>query len=78
MPRNSSANKDILYKCTIDEIRLMVISDLQKNYKQRMNIHKGHSMSNQNKTPLTPSNFHESWSGCRVYIDITSYKILAF
>ena len=27
--RNANANVDILYKCTIDEIRLRVISDLQ-------------------------------------------------
>ena len=30
MARNPSANEDILYKCTIDEIRLRVISDLQE------------------------------------------------
>ena len=39
MARNPSANEDILYKCTIDEIRLRVISDLQENYKIYMNIH---------------------------------------
>ena len=39
MTRNLSANEDILYKCTIDEVRLRVISDLQENYKKCMNIH---------------------------------------
>ena len=33
MARNASANEDIPYKYTIDEIRLRVISDLQENYK---------------------------------------------
>ena len=33
MARNASANVDIPYKYTIDEIRLRVISDLQENYK---------------------------------------------
>ena len=39
MARNSTAIEDILYKCTIDEIRLWLISDLQENYKLRVNIH---------------------------------------
>ena len=39
MARNPSAIEDILYKCTVDEIRLRVISNLQENYKKRMNIH---------------------------------------
>ena len=34
-----SANEDILYKCTIDELRLRVISDLQENDNSCMNIH---------------------------------------
>ena len=33
MARNASANVDILYQYTIDEIRLRLISDLQDNYK---------------------------------------------
>ena len=31
MARNTYANEDIPYKCTIDEIRLRLISDLQEN-----------------------------------------------
>ena len=39
MARNPSANEDILYKCTIDEIRLRVISNLlQKVYEYSMKI----------------------------------------
>ena len=33
MARNSIVKPDILYKCTIDEIRLRVISHLQEDYK---------------------------------------------
>ena len=32
-------NEDILYKCTIDKIRLRLISNLRENYKMLMNIH---------------------------------------
>ena len=39
MARNAYANEDIPYKCTTDEIRLRLISDLQENYKMYMNIH---------------------------------------
>ena len=39
MARNASANEDIPYKYTIDEIRLRVISDLQESYKMYMSIH---------------------------------------
>ena len=39
MARNAYTSEDILYKYTIDEIRLEVISDLQENYKVFMNIH---------------------------------------
>ncbi len=39
MARNTYTNEDILYKCTIDEIRLRVISDLQEIYEAFMNIH---------------------------------------
>ena len=39
MARNSTAIEDILYKYTIDEIRLRLISDLQENYKLPVNIH---------------------------------------
>ena len=38
--RNASANVDILCKCTIDEIRLRVISGLQGNLLVNRNIHK--------------------------------------
>ena len=34
MARNPSANEDILYKCTIDELRLRVISDLAENLQE--------------------------------------------
>ena len=34
MARNPSANEDILYKCTLNEIRLRVISDLQKKLQE--------------------------------------------
>ena len=40
MARNSTAIEDILYKCTIDEIRLRLIRDLQESYKLLVNIHK--------------------------------------
>ena len=39
MARNASTNVDIPYKCTVDEIRLRVISDLQENYTIYKNIH---------------------------------------
>ena len=39
LARNASDNVDILYKCTIDEIRLRVISGLQENLQVNMNIH---------------------------------------
>ena len=32
MARNVNTNVDILYKCTIDEIRLRVISNLQAGH----------------------------------------------
>ena len=38
MARNSTATEDILYKYTIDEIRLRLISDLQDNYKLLVNV----------------------------------------
>ena len=39
MARNSIVKADILYKCTIDEIRLRVISHLQENYELLVHIH---------------------------------------
>ena len=60
MATNPSANEDILYKCTIDEIRLRVTSDLQENHKKRMNIHELLCMASMEEARLE-FNFGQLW-----------------
>ena len=66
MARNASANEDILYKYTIDEIRLRLISDLQENFQDDMNIHKRLSM----RKPRLDFTTLDKFDGCRKLVSV--------